>query len=110
MAGLPPTKELKGLIEQAMLEKAPGMHSELTKAGTLDKVLSERAKQAEDSYETGRSQVKSHALSSSRNLPYQETVSELTQGYNQAAREALDQAVEFETPEEDRITEPRRVA
>jgi ElaB/YqjD/DUF883 family membrane-anchored ribosome-binding protein len=110
VAGLPPNKELKNLIEQAMLEKAPGMHLELVASGTLDKVLSERASQAEDSFELAKSQVVSEALKASRKLTDAEATSEIMQGTNEAAREALNQAVEFETPPEEQITEPQPVA
>lgn len=106
MPGLPPTKELKSLIEQAMLEKHPAMHLQLAGTGELDKVLTTRAQQAEESYELARSQVSSHALQASRNLGHLEATSEIMQGLNEAAREALDQAVEFETPPEEQISEP----
>jgi Skp family chaperone for outer membrane proteins len=110
MAGLPPTKELKGLIAQAMEEKAPAMYRELSASGSLDKVLSERAAQAQDSFELARSQVSSHALRASRNLSHQEATSEIMQGLNEAAREALDQAVEFETPPTEQISEQPKAA
>lgn len=107
MPGLPPTKELKSLIEQAMLEKAPSMHKELKASGSLDKVLTERVRQAQDSYETAITLANDSALSTSRNLPFQETASELVQARNEAARIALDQAVEFETEAEEATSERR---
>ena len=98
MAGLPPTGELKALIEQAMLERAPEMHASLTRAGELNRVLMNRVAQAQESYELARSQVSSNALKASRNLSHEEAASEIMQGLNSAAREALDQAIEFAPP------------
>lgn len=95
MPPLPPPKELKRLIEQAMKDRSPRMHQELKASGELAKVLEDRAEQAEASYEIALSEVSSRALVVSRNLTHQETINELTQGRNEAARQAIEQAIEF---------------
>lgn len=95
MPVLPSRSKLEQMIEVAMKDSAPAMHRELRKSGELPKVLRERAMQAEDSYEAAMSQVTTRALRASRELSHQETVSELMQGRSEAARIAIDQAVEF---------------
>lgn len=96
---LPPPTRLKALIKQAMKERVPRMYLELKGNGQLEKVLEDRAEQAQGSYEIALSEATSRALSAERNLSHQETVNELTQARNEAAREALNQAVEFFTSE-----------
>jgi len=99
MPSLPPRTRLKALIEQAMKERVPGMYQELKGSGELEEVLETRADQAQSSYEVALSEATSRALTAERNLSQQETVNELTQARNEAARGALDQAVEFSAPE-----------
>lgn len=102
---LPSSAKLEKMIEIAMKDRAPAMYRELKKSGELQKVLTDRAEMAEDSYTMAMSQVRTSALSASRNLPHLERVSELMQGRNEAARTAIDQAVEFATPAEESTTE-----
>lgn len=105
MPGLPNRAELKRLIEEAMLDKAPAMHLDLTASASLEKALNDRATQAEESYQTALSALTERALLSSRGLTDEEAVSEITQGRTEAARQALDQAVEFEQPTEEATSE-----
>ncbi len=98
---LPSTKRLKAIIAEAM---PPAMKRELKASGQLEKVLTDRASQAEDSYQTAFSQAMTVALEKD---DYQEKVSGLMQDRNEAARVALDQAVEFETPAEEQTSERR---
>lgn len=105
MPGLPTKPELKKLIEEAMQEKAPATHRELTANGTLAKAVDDRATAAQDSYQTALSALTERALLSSRGLTDEEVVSEITQGRTEAARVALDQAVEFDPPTEEATSE-----
>jgi transcription elongation GreA/GreB family factor len=109
MPGLPPKAELKTLIEEAMREKAPALHRELTQSKQLDRALNDRALQAQTSYNQAMTQVSNEALSTTRNLTDQEAISEMMQGRNEAARVALDQAVEF-APEQTDETSERQLA
>lgn len=85
MPGLPPKLRLMALIEDAMKDRAPLMHSELTTAGQLQKALTDRAEMAWDSYLTAYSKVMGA-----------DSEAQAFQLRNEAARQALDQAVEFE--------------
>jgi hypothetical protein len=96
---LPQRKELERLIREAM--PLP-MKRELSQAGTLDKTISERATRAQEVYQAGLS-----GMLEAQGATHQELVSNGIEAQNLAAREALDQAVEFETqPEEQTILLP----
>jgi hypothetical protein len=72
------------------------MFEQLCLSGGLDAALTDRAEQVESSYEAAVSAVNERALLASRGLSHQEAVSEMMRGRNEAARIALDQAVEFD--------------
>ena len=103
MPALPPLTELKKLIADAMPEP---MKRELQKTpGALEKVLNDRATQAQDSYQAGLS-----AMMEAQGETHQELTSNAMQARNEAARIALDQAVEFDQPTEEQTSEPRQAA
>lgn len=85
-----------------MLDKNPPMHRQLKASGRLEKVIEDRADQAESSYLTALDKVTED--SSKPGLTHQEMVTQGYQGRNEAARIALDQATEFETPDEEQTS------
>jgi non-homologous end joining protein Ku len=100
---LPNRTELMKLIKEAM---PPEMKLTLSRTpGAMDKVLNDRATQAQDSYQSGLA-----GMLEAKGETHQEMVSNATQARNLAAREALRQAVEFETPPEEPTSESRAAA
>ncbi|MCL6741771.1 hypothetical protein LZ518_11600 [Sphingomonas sp. RB56-2] len=87
------------MIEQAMRERAPKMYQHLKAKGELADALESRAAVTQQSFEIALSTASERALQLSRNLSDQEVVSEINQARNEAARVALDQAIDFTAPE-----------
>ncbi len=105
MPQLPQIAELKRMIEVAMKDRAPAMHSELKAKGQLKTALHDRAEMATDSYLQAINEQTWAAAQESRQLTPQATVQELTEGQTRAAQVAIAQAVDFEpSPPEEQTT------
>lgn len=91
MPPLPPPHRLIDLIAQAMKDRVPRMYQELKASGELAKVLEDRAEQAQASYENGLSK-----MLEAQGETHQEMVNAATQARDEAARQAIEQATEFD--------------
>lgn len=93
-----------------MKASAPQMRASLKASGVLPAVIQERARLAETTYSLMYDQAIDQMHKSTK--PPQEAMSDLLLARTEAARIALDQAVEFETsePAEEPISEPQQAA
>lgn len=95
MPTLPQPKRLEAMIETAMLDRAPAMHQELKRAGTLTQVLRQRAEEARETFETMMDAALTENSKLRPTLNLMEGAADLTQRRDSAAEIAIAQATEF---------------
>lgn len=94
------------LIESEMKDKAPTTYQRLKGLGELEKVLIQRAEMAEASFAAAHNRALDEG--SKPGLSHPDSLNLLTQARNEAAAEALRQAVEFaESPPDEAVISTR---
>jgi hypothetical protein len=93
MAAVPSDRQLRAMVQQAMLDKAPLMYHELIAGGNLESVLKERA----DLFEETFSEIASPRIfeSARSDLPFEKRLQRDEETFRIATEQALAVALDF---------------
>jgi hypothetical protein len=93
MAAVPSEMQVRAMVQQAMLDKAPLMYHELAASGNLEWVLKERA----DLFEETFSEIASPRIfeSARSDLPFEKRLQRDEETFRSATEQALAVALDF---------------